>query len=133
MLKRFRSAITGQFVKAATAERHPRTTVAEATDDGERALLELLAEFSYTLHQIIRAPHYSHPGKPTVTYYHRPADLHHQAYTLITEARRVLGTATAEFDTEALRRELAGGGFTTIGTPTDPPTSEPPEASGDAT
>lgn len=29
MFRRFRSAITGRFVRLATAVRHPRTTVAE--------------------------------------------------------------------------------------------------------
>lgn len=35
-MAKHRSAITGRYVKKSTAQRHPRTTVAEQTKSGKR-------------------------------------------------------------------------------------------------
>lgn len=51
---------------------------------------ELLEEIAGVLEQIIRNPHESHPGRPAVTYYHRPPELHAQAHEALERARVIL-------------------------------------------
>lgn len=124
MLKRFRSAITGRFVNATTAHRHPSTTVGEELELERLEGAELVRALTLTLGEIIRSPHYSHPGEPTVTYYHRPAELHDQAYRLVTAGRRFLrGYATGS--PEEIAELESRAELTTFATP---PEEEAPDA-----
>lgn len=88
--RRFRSAITGRIVKAATAKRHPDATVAETVHLAEPLDAQrddaLILELAGVLSRIVANPHRSHPGRPAVSYQHLSEATHDRA---IAALRRV--------------------------------------------